>query len=706
MIAKPAGVASGSTVMERQSRMVAVVGVLFLVALAIAAVMATRRVVRSQVEASLQALLATTSSGVKGWYADQSRTAQQLSRSDVLRDKALTLLSKGRGDNGAVISDIDHTLAEQYIGILVIDQALTQQASSQADWKIEKLPEDILARLHQCLAGEAIVTRPVLVGSGPSRRTVVFLGLPVRARNGTEVAGALLLAQDPMTELRPILAGTWSTGYGETYMASRDGIMLICSRPLAELRQFGLVSSEVQQRALDLQLVDPGRELTPENPWRSTDGSGPTIAARAVAGGQTGGDLEGSRDYRGIVTIAQWNWLPEIGVGLVCKLDRQYAYWPIRILELICLCALIVAAAGLSVGLVYFRRSSWAIRRAWEVQRRVDEIDRYVIGAKIGEGAMGSVYRATHARLRRQAAIKVIRAQAMTPENIVRFEHEAQMTCRLSHPNTVQIFDYGTHADGSLFYVMEYLEGLSLHDLVARDGPQPAGRVIHILVQALGALAEAHRLGLIHRDIKPSNIYLATLGGRCDVVKLLDFGLAHDHESAANDLTSTGALLGSPSCMPPELIAKTGKPLDGRSDLYSLACVGYKLLCGQDVFLADSVMGILHAHLHEAPVSPSQRLCSGMPPDLEAVIMRNLSKLPEERHADADEFRHALSACADAGRWNEEDARSWWQRTHGVYRSYERAKQAESMAATRLSKAVQIPAVPAIPLVAAGSRDE
>jgi len=234
------------------------------------------------------------------------------------------------------------------------------------------------------------------------------------------------------------------------------------------------------------------------------------------------------------------------------------------------------------------------------------------------------------------------------------------LTCRLTHPNTVQIFDYGTFADGSIYYVMEFLDGMSLQTLVREHGAQAPERVIHILTQALGALAEAHRLGLVHRDIKSSNLFLAVCGGVPDVVKLLDFGLARDHESDAVGLTRSDTVLGSPACMAPELIERAGTPPNGSCDLYSLACVGYWLLTGTEVFEHGTVMATLHAHCHEAPESPRKRLGRSLPEDLEAVILRGLAKQPTERFASAADFRAALLRCVDANRWSEVTARQWW----------------------------------------------
>jgi len=293
--------------------------------------------------------------------------------------------------------------------------------------------------------------------------------------------------------------------------------------------------------------------------------------------------------------------------------------------------------------------------------REAAKLGQYRLEERIGSGAMGEVYRASHAMLRRPTAIKVIRPDPTDPERLRRFEREVRETSRLSHPNTVAVFDYGRTPDGAFYYAMEYLDGADLRGLVERHGPLPPGRVIHVLGQACGALAEAHAMGLVHRDLKPSNLMLCRRGGMHDVVKVVDFGLVRD-VAAAPDLTGTGVLCGTPETMAPEVLM--GDPASPRADLYALGVVGYFLLTGKGIFDATSALEIVGHHLHTPPVPPRHRVPS-VPEDLEAVILRCLRKDPEERYADAASLRDALAACADAGRWTESDAAASWAHANG-----------------------------------------
>src|SRR3954453_5367831 len=199
------------------------------------------------------------------------------------------------------------------------------------------------------------------------------------------------------------------------------------------------------------------------------------------------------------------------------------------------------------------------------------QFNQYRLRREIGAGGMGTVYLAEHRLLKRPCALKVIRPErAGDPRSLERFEHEVGATARLSDPHIVDVYDYGRTEDGTFFYVMEYLHGLSLEDLVGRHGPLPPGRVIYLLCQVCEALAEAHAAGLVHRDLTPANIVVARRGLRCDFVKVLDFGLVED--GAARHDRGPGrarASLGTPRYMAPEQI--TGdRAIDGRCDLYTL----------------------------------------------------------------------------------------------------------------------------------------
>jgi CHASE1-domain containing sensor protein len=286
------------------------------------------------------------------------------------------------------------------------------------------------------------------------------------------------------------------------------------------------------------------------------------------------------------------------------------------------------------------------------------QLGQYKLEEKLGEGGMGKVYRASHALLRRPTAIKLLDPKDSNPESMARFEREVQITSQLTHPNTIQIYDFGRNRDGLFYYAMEFLAGLPLGDVVARGGALPAGRVIHFLEQVCGSLAEAHEAGLIHRDIKPANVFACQRGGMYDFVKVLDFGLVKEVDSDAS-ITKTDAIVGTPRYMCPEALENRER-MDARGDLYAVAAVGYHLLTAVPVFDADNALGIISQVLHDAPVPPAERLGRAVDEDLSAVLLRGLSKDPADRPANAAEMRDALLACKAAGQWTARDAFAWW----------------------------------------------
>jgi serine/threonine-protein kinase len=286
----------------------------------------------------------------------------------------------------------------------------------------------------------------------------------------------------------------------------------------------------------------------------------------------------------------------------------------------------------------------------------------YQLKRRLGAGGMGEVYLAEHVLLRRPCAVKLIRPERLGDPSVVRrFLREVQVTATLTHPNTVQVFDYGQTEDGTLYYAMEYLPGLSLDELVARIGPLSPARVVFLLRQLCGALAEAHAVGLIHRDIKPGNVLVCNRGGRADVAKLLDFGLVHRPSEAGDTsrLTHPGLVFGTPAYMSPEQAA--GRPGgDARSDIYSLGALAYFLLAGQPPFVRASVVQTLAAHISE-PLAPLPRFRDAVPADVQAVVLRCLSKEQAARFPDVAALDEALSRCACAGEWTSAQAAAWWK---------------------------------------------
>ena len=294
-------------------------------------------------------------------------------------------------------------------------------------------------------------------------------------------------------------------------------------------------------------------------------------------------------------------------------------------------------------------------RREAAAARRLGQ---YVLRTKIGSGGMGEVYLADHVLLRRPCAIKLIRPErAGDPDSLRRFEREVQITATLTHPNTVQVFDYGHAADGTFYYVMEYLPGLTLDELVKRHGPLAPGRAAHLLRQVCAALCEAHARGLTHRDIKPGNVMACERGGVPDFVKVLDFGLVRVGKDAADaTLTREGAVPGTPAYMSPEQAGGEGG-VDPRSDLYSVGALAYFLLTGQPPFGGRSAAKMLAAHLYETPAA----LPADVPSDLAGVVMRCLAKSPIERWPDAASLESAFAEAA-VPVWTAVDARAWWAR--------------------------------------------
>ncbi|MBV8486795.1 MAG: serine/threonine protein kinase, partial [Planctomycetaceae bacterium] len=291
---------------------------------------------------------------------------------------------------------------------------------------------------------------------------------------------------------------------------------------------------------------------------------------------------------------------------------------------------------------------------------RARRLNQYRLTRKLGSGGMGEVHLAEHQLLKRPCAIKLIRqGLSQMPRVLARFELEVRATARLSHWNTVEVFDYGRTEDGTFYYVMEYLPGLSLQELVDRHGPLPASRIIYLLAPACDALREAHEAGLIHRDLKPPNIFAAYRGARYDVAKLLDFGLVKPTKEDSPILTREGTVTGSPLYMAPEQITRSGPP-DARTDIYAMGAIAYFLLCGRPPFLGSDSMAVMVAHARDPVLPPSQHR-AGVPADLEQIIMRCLAKDPDERFQNAAELARALLSCADAGGWSAEQAEAWWK---------------------------------------------
>ncbi|GAB4139214.1 MAG: hypothetical protein Tsb009_07990 [Planctomycetaceae bacterium] len=324
---------------------------------------------------------------------------------------------------------------------------------------------------------------------------------------------------------------------------------------------------------------------------------------------------------------------------------------------------------GFSLMVLWIAISSvvavYGTHRLGRLRREVfdaQNVGAYTLCEKLGSGGMGDVYLAEHRLLKRRCAIKLIKSEkADDPNALARFESEVRAAAQLTHPNTIEIFDYGHTRDGVFYYAMEYLPGLNLQEIVERFGPLPPERVVHLLRQVCSALKEAHAAGLIHRDIKPGNIFAAERGGLYDVAKLLDFGLVKslqvDSDPNSIKLTLDGAVVGSPLFAAPETTVD-GEP-GPASDIYSLGATAYFLLTGQAVFPGNNPLKVIFAHANEIP-QPISELVPQLPRELAEIIMKCLEKDPNDRFADVGELEAALNNCREVPEWSQQAARDWW----------------------------------------------
>lgn len=320
-----------------------------------------------------------------------------------------------------------------------------------------------------------------------------------------------------------------------------------------------------------------------------------------------------------------------------------------------------IAVWGLTFAVVGAIASKIVYRLRLHV-RRAQRLGQYRLEEKLGEGGMGVVYRAHHGMLRRPTAIKLLPPSKAGEKTVMRFEREVRNTSRLTHPNTVAIYDFGRTPDGIFYYAMELLEGPNLAQVVEMDGPQPAGRVVHILRQCAGALAEAHEMSLVHRDVKPENVVLCRRGGIPDVVKVVDFGLVKDlgrRDDVA--LSRADALTGTPLYMAPETIT-AAETVDERADLYALGGVAWFLLVGRPPFEGRSAIEVCAKQLEQDAPPPSSASTARIPPDLENIVLKLLAKKPEDRFQSASDLERALAECRGLPRWDRSDAEAWWSR--------------------------------------------
>jgi eukaryotic-like serine/threonine-protein kinase len=501
-----------------------------------------------------------------------------------------------------------------------------------------------------------------MTGAGVSRRVRVRVQPAWRAAAGDEEA-RVFLQQRLATYCAVLFAG----------LGALDAFWLLfrtCTEPSLDMRSFGAITAfALAALAVIWRAVLARRRLSERTLYR-VDLCVAALIGLVLA---TAGMLSPERRATGYAIITQTifavfaraflvpssgrrtamaatlSFLPAPFAALFRALEvSQDVPAPVYVIGAILLGAVAIVLATFGSSLIY------------GLQRQVSDaiqLGQYTLEQRIGEGGIGTVYRAHHVMLRRPTAIKLLRADRVGIEALRRFEREVQHTSQLTHPNTVAVFDYGRSSEGVLYYAMEYLDGLDLEQIVRRHGPLAAGRCIDILAQVCGALQEAHERGIVHRDIKPANIILCEHGGVADVAKVVDFGLVKEITHDAD--TSSENIVGTPAYVAPETVTNP-RATGPAADLYSLGVVGYFLLSGRRPFEGHNAIEVCVQHVTAEP-PPLSQLALGIPDALEVTIMRCLRKRPEERFASAAELADALRAV-ETNDWNQDTAEAWWAR--------------------------------------------
>ena len=475
-----------------------------------------------------------------------------------------------------------------------------------------------------------------------------------------DVPVAALAFQIPPDAAFTRILGRSAGGLGETIAFDQRGRLLSHSVYEDQLRAAGQLGGT--RAMLNVELRDPGVDLLAgQVPPEPLEVRPLTEAARHAVAKREGVQVEQPyRSYAGQMVVGAWTWLKDYDFGVAAEVPVDQAYAPLypwrRVLYgLWALLALVALAVGVL---------SIAIRQLRERVEELADLGQYHLDEPIGAGGMGSVYLARHALLRRPTAVKVLRPDQASTEHVRRFEAEVQQTSRLSHPNTIEIYDYGRTPESVFYYAMEYAAGLTLDRLIELEGRLSAGRAAHLLRQLCGSLAEAHARGLVHRDVKPQNILVCERGGLADFVKVLDFGLVKELGGADGEpppQTAPDLMLGTLLYVPPERL-RGQTAANPRGDVYALGATAFRMLTGRDVF-TGATSAELCANILSAP---TPRLTTHGAPDvpaaLEALVTACLSKEPGRRPADAGELLATLESVAPLSEWTQDDARGWWQR--------------------------------------------
>jgi serine/threonine-protein kinase len=597
---------------------------------------AVERSLRELRAATLESMLEAEVRALGIWVENHKIDVRRLARDPQVRAQVAALVKIASRPGGSaddycdaaarrpLVESLTAALEEQgAVAFNAVDSSRRIVASRFREYcGLRVSPAAFEAELAPVFRGETRFVRPYhendrlesMPAKVPIDRPVAWIQTPVPGADGKVIA-ALGFGEYADGQFAAILSAGQTGDTGETYAFDRRGALLSKSR--FESRQ-------------------------------------PTPLAARVAETPQGVALEPYASYHGGAVVGVWRWLPEYDMGLAVEMSTAEAYAPLRYLNI---------AFGIVFGTLSFAVCAVLASALWLARlRRLGgrKVGAYRIGRQIGEGGMANVYLARHDLLKRPTAIKLLKLARTTDEITARFEREVQLASSLSHPNTIEIFDYGHTREGQLYYAMEYLDGLAVSQILERDGAFPVGRAIHILRQVCAALVEAHGKGLVHRDIKPENVMVCRYGGIFDFVKILDFGLVKNiSQQHSRDLTRNLRILGTPLYMAPERL-RNPADVDARADIYALGALAFYMLTGRRMFESEDDLQLTSKVLNEEPPRPSSVAPQPLPLELDLLVLHCVEKRREDRPQQVTSLVEAFDELAKEHPWTQAEAAAWW----------------------------------------------
>jgi len=621
--------------------------------------------------AALKSVLDSQAQSLRVWIDDQKLSVRRLARDRQLRERVGTA-----AQDTAAASATDCTSPQARQLVVQLDEALAGAgtvafnvvissgqivASNFTEYcGLRYRAEAFEGDLAPAFNGETLFVPPHhdaanlerVPESLPLDRPLIWIRTPIR-NDADEVIAVLGIGHLADEQFSTILAAARAGTTDEVYAFDRKGVMLSKSRFEATLLERTMLpagSSAVGQ----LVLRPPNTDETART--RLVEAA---LASRSGHDGASGMLLDPYPGYLATPVVGGWRRLAEDDLFIAIEMGADEAYAPLEALDTVF--AVVFAALIAAVCVALFSWFTAVLIRA-EVEK--DRMGPYWLGERIGEGGVGNVYRARHDLLKRPSAVKLLKPTRATDEMTARFRREAKLASQLTHPNMIEIYDYGVGIDATLFYAMELLEGDTVGELVVRGGPMPVARAVHILRQVCAGLAEAHGKGLVHRDISITNIMACLYGGEYDFVKILDFGLVKSVVSEQSQaITRSVRILGTVQYMAPERLHDPAD-VDVRADVYAVGAVAFFLLSGRRMFESEDTMALTSRVINEVPPRLSEVAAQPIPSELDELVAACLEKQRESRPTSILDVKEVLDRIAERNRWSQSDAKSAWDALH------------------------------------------